>query len=75
MHTVGIQFADEFHVIVEDEFRAVLPAQLFDFTSYAQHLFRRSVFHAELHPAAASFEYGPCSGDFVVAVGVVGNEL
>ena len=75
MHAVGIQFADEFHVIVEDEFRTVLPAQLFDFTSDAQHLFRRSVFHAELHPAAASFEYGPGAGDLVVTVGMVGNEL
>ena len=56
MHTVRSGLPNQFHTVVENQCRSVLPAQGQGLSGGDTDLILRGILHAQLYPAASAFE-------------------
>ena len=56
MHAVRSGLPNQFHTVIQNQCRPVLPAQWQGLSCSGAYLILRSIFHAQLYPAASAFE-------------------
>ena len=75
MYAVSPDFFYQFHVVVDDEYGAIIVAEFSHFRGYGQYFVFRRIFHAQLYPAATAFQSHAGGVEVRIPFGIMCNEL